>query len=467
MLYDLLTFLPALACLFWIAICCTMTSRTSTFHPVIFLLAMATAFFYSDACYISPHATPALMLSGSIVALLAAPSFLPMVWLYLMRLRGQEHFRPAQMLWMIFPAMLGASNLLLVAMAGPERAAAFLPEMYAGTYNATNLPHDRTLAALYFVVGPAMRATIGILALIYAVLIVRLMRQENIRVRHLRKFFSGQRIRVLELQVLLILTLALVFVPKMVLLRRTLLEYPWISILLSLLLTTGVYLFCHVAMFGARNTISRKELSRGFRFDYRASDKAEAVEEMMAELVEEAEDEALKRIQSKIGHNLHIDEFQQAESPAELAPSLTAGIFSAVAKSWEDDSLLSRFENLIFGKQGYLEPGLTLTEVAEKLHTNKTYISRLVNNTYNLAFPDLINTLRVDYAEQYIIAHRDARQQEIAEACGFTSASSFNNVFKKITGMTPKIWLATYDNQPHRNASAPDFAAPADNPANS
>jgi len=187
----------------------------------------------------------------------------------------------------------------------------------------------------------------------------------------------------------------------------------------------------------------------------------------MTELVEEAEEEALKRIQSKIGHNLHIDEFQQAESPAELAPSLTAGIFSAVAKSWEDDSLLSRFENLIFGKQGYLEPGLTLTEVAEKLHTNKTYISRLVNNTYNLAFPDLINTLRVDYAEHYIIAHRDARQQEIAEACGFTSASSFNNVFKKITGMTPKIWLATYDNQPHRNASAPDFAAPADNPANS
>ncbi len=467
MLYDLLTFLPALACLFWIVICCTMTSRTSTFHPMVFLLAMATAYFFSDACYISPHATPSLMLSGSIVALLAAPSFLPMVWLYLMRLRGQEHFRPAQMLWMIFPAMLGASNLLLIAMAGPEQAADFLPEMYEGTYNAVNLPHDRTLAALYFVVGPAMRTTLVITALVYTFLLLRLMRQENIRVRHLRKFFNGQRIRVLELQVLLILTIMLVFVPKLVLLRRTLLDYPWISILLSLVLTTGVFFFCHVAMFGARNTISRKELSRGFRFDYRAADKAEAVEEMMAELVEEAEEEALKRIQSKIGHNLHIDEFQQAESPAELAPSLTAGIFSAVAKSWEDDSLLSRFENLIFGKQGYLEPGLTLTEVAEKLHTNKTYISRLVNNTYNLAFPDLINTLRVDYAEQYIIAHRDARQQEVAEACGFTSASSFNNVFKKITGMTPKIWLATYDNQQHRNASASDFAASADNPANS
>ncbi len=459
MLYDLLIFLPAFACLFWIAICIMMTSRTSTYHPLILLLGMAAAYFFSDACYILPDATPALLLSGSIVALIAAPSFLPMVWLYLMRLRGQEHYRPAQMLWIVFPAMLGSANLLLILMAGPERAAAFLPDMYAGVYDMQHLPPDRMLTALYYVVGPAMRGTLGLLALIYAILLLRLMRQENLRLRHLRKFFSGQRIRTIELQVVVVLMVAVLFVPKLLLLRRTLLDFPWISVVLALLLTTGVFLFCHVALFGAKSSVTLKDLLHGFRYNYRQSEKGEVVEEMMAELVEEAEEEALKRIQSKIGHNLHIDEFQQAESPAELPPSLTAGIFSAVAKSWEDDSLLSRFENLIFGKQEYLEAGLTLTEVAEKLHTNKTYISRLVNNTYNLAFPDLINTLRVDYAEQYIIAHRDARQQEIAEACGFTSASSFNNIFKKITGMTPKIWLATYDNHQVKHP-APD-AAPA------
>ena len=40
MLYDLLIFLPAFACLFWIAICIMMTSRTSTFHPLLLLLGM-------------------------------------------------------------------------------------------------------------------------------------------------------------------------------------------------------------------------------------------------------------------------------------------------------------------------------------------------------------------------------------------------------------------------------------------
>ena len=95
----------------------------------------------------------------------------------------------------------------------------------------------------------------------------------------------------------------------------------------------------------------------------------------------------------------------------------------------------------------FLQPKLTLDDVAESLNTNKTYVSKMVNNTYNLGFPELINILRVDYAEQYIISHREARQEEIAQECGFLSASSFNTTFKKVTGMTPKVWIASIDRQ--------------------
>ena len=91
----------------------------------------------------------------------------------------------------------------------------------------------------------------------------------------------------------------------------------------------------------------------------------------------------------------------------------------------------------------FLQPQLTLQDVAEKLHSNKTYVSKLVNNTYNMGFPELINKLRVEYAEQYILTHRDAIQAEIAAECGFLSASTFNNIFTKIKGMTPKAWIAS------------------------
>ena len=86
----------------------------------------------------------------------------------------------------------------------------------------------------------------------------------------------------------------------------------------------------------------------------------------------------------------------------------------------------------------------TMGDVAERLHSNKTYVSKLVNDTYNLGFPELINTLRVDYAEQYIMSHRNAKQTQIASECGFLSASAFNNTFKRITGMTPKMWIAAH-----------------------
>ena len=89
----------------------------------------------------------------------------------------------------------------------------------------------------------------------------------------------------------------------------------------------------------------------------------------------------------------------------------------------------------------------TLDEVADELHSNKTYVSKMVNNTYGVSFPELVNTLRVDYAEQYILSHREAKQSEVALNSGFLSASAFNTVFKKVTGVTPKVWMASNDSK--------------------
>ena len=100
---------------------------------------------------------------------------------------------------------------------------------------------------------------------------------------------------------------------------------------------------------------------------------------------------------------------------------------------------------LLLEQELFLRPQLTLPEVAELLHTNKTYLSKVVNDHYKISFPELINTLRIDYAEQYILAHREARQEEIARACGFSSASSFNITFKKVAGMPPKQWVTNWD----------------------
>ena len=136
----------------------------------------------------------------------------------------------------------------------------------------------------------------------------------------------------------------------------------------------------------------------------------------------------------------------ETEKPREIKeqPHESGHIIADAHQSMADEEdLRIRFEDLIVTEQLFLKQGIRISDIATMLETNRTYVSRLVNNTYNMSFSDYMNTLRIDYAEQYLLHHKDAKQSDIAQACGFPNASAFNNVFKKITGVTPKVWLGT------------------------
>ena len=144
------------------------------------------------------------------------------------------------------------------------------------------------------------------------------------------------------------------------------------------------------------------------------------------------------RLKKKLDDALSINSFKPQSSMETVREKLRSPV---AAGSW-DDSLMARFHALMVRDRLFLQPSLSLGDVAARLHTNKTYISKLVNNNYGVSFPDLLNALRVDYAQEYLLSHREARQEEVAKACGFLSASTFNNIFRKVAGVTPKMWLA-------------------------
>ena len=122
--------------------------------------------------------------------------------------------------------------------------------------------------------------------------------------------------------------------------------------------------------------------------------------------------------------------------------SLTSALFGNNNQSWDEGTLVYRFQHLMQDELLFLRQGLTLQDVAERLDSNKTYISKMVNQTYGIGFPEVLNIMRVDYAQQYMSSHSDASQEDIAKASGFQSASSFNSTFKRITGYTPKVWAS-------------------------
>ena len=89
----------------------------------------------------------------------------------------------------------------------------------------------------------------------------------------------------------------------------------------------------------------------------------------------------------------------------------------------------------------YLNPRLTLNDVATAIGTNRTYLSEYLNNNLNTTFYEYVNGFRVQEACSLLIADERKSLSEIAELSGFNSLSTFNRAFVKKTGETPARYL--------------------------
>lgn len=89
----------------------------------------------------------------------------------------------------------------------------------------------------------------------------------------------------------------------------------------------------------------------------------------------------------------------------------------------------------------YKDLDLTIETLAAKMKTNRTYLSRAVNQNYQMSFRQWLNTYRIERSIQYMLQHPAANQEEIARESGFLSASAFNHKFKSVTGTSPRLWL--------------------------
>ena len=436
----LILFFPAAVCFFWLITNFFLARRTSTF-AILEALAIALLFYLlADGCYSTPGIAPEILVYTRLFTVGAGSCLIPIIWMYFNKLQFRREFHPAQFIWILAPMALLIAGIVFTEISDKAVIAKFLSELF-GTgssivvnYKGTTLWHFYIWTRIIFMI------VIAVELLAATVYLVRFVIKEKVNVVNLWRFlFKGAPIRITELQIYNLLIIAIYIAVKLMFLKSYLDTHIWLSIFLALLVSFGYSSLMYCSLFGEKDTITLAQTKHVMFFNYNPAIKGQVVESMMEELLAEAEQDALVRFQEKIGETLNMDEM----TPKEIS-AVKEQLFSSVAGSW-DDSLLSRFQTLMLNDQLFLKPSLSLADVADRLHTNKTYISKLVNNTYNLGFPELLNTLRIDYAEQYLRNHRDAKQDEVARACGFLSASSFNNIFKKTTGVTPRMWLASED----------------------
>ena len=89
---------------------------------------------------------------------------------------------------------------------------------------------------------------------------------------------------------------------------------------------------------------------------------------------------------------------------------------------------------------GYVQQGLTIKELSEILHTNRTYLSAYIKTTYKMTFREWITSRRLEYAKNMLKEHPEINIQKLAESSGFLSQSNFIKLFSEKEGCTPAKW---------------------------
>lgn len=108
-------------------------------------------------------------------------------------------------------------------------------------------------------------------------------------------------------------------------------------------------------------------------------------------------------------------------------------------KPAQEKVLLEQIKQLITSEKLYLEPNLTLDDLAVRLSTPRHYISQAIGSEAKLTFFTLVNRYRVEEARRKLASDDFGHYSVLGIGldCGFNSKASFNRVFKEYTGQTP------------------------------
>jgi AraC-like DNA-binding protein len=101
--------------------------------------------------------------------------------------------------------------------------------------------------------------------------------------------------------------------------------------------------------------------------------------------------------------------------------------------------IIKRLEQLIENEKPYLNPKLSLNELAGEIDTQPNYLSQILNEHFEMNFYDFVNSKRVDEFCRKLRNNELMHYKliEIAYECGFNSKSAFNRNFKRFIGKTP------------------------------
>lgn len=112
--------------------------------------------------------------------------------------------------------------------------------------------------------------------------------------------------------------------------------------------------------------------------------------------------------------------------------------FGEVERDWA--GLARGWETRLHREGWWRDPALDLAELARRLGTNASYLSRGLNDGLGTSFADLLGGIRAEAVAARIDAGAREGLLDLAFEAGFGSKASFNRAFVKRFGVTPSAY---------------------------
>lgn len=131
-----------------------------------------------------------------------------------------------------------------------------------------------------------------------------------------------------------------------------------------------------------------------------------------------------------------------SEEDEQIASELEQSHLTPVDQTLIDQ--LEKVHTFMLDKRPYLNPSLTIGELAQLLELAPKKLSQMINQIKNQNFSEFINHYRIEAAKERLKYPIDSKETilEVMYDVGFNSKSVFNTLFKKHTGLTPTQYRA-------------------------
>ena len=127
---------------------------------------------------------------------------------------------------------------------------------------------------------------------------------------------------------------------------------------------------------------------------------------------------------------LHPNRRRPFEDPSDAAETSTQLYNQHISKKKQAE-MLAAVRNVVEQQEAFLDPHLTLQDVADRCGYNRTYISGLIKNELG-GFSTYVNRRRLAYLDEYLQENPGATLSEAIYAAGFFSHATYYALRKRL-----------------------------------